>query len=100
MELIKIENVGGELLADSRMVANVLGVEHDSVSKIIRDKETTLGVSRFEIGKPGDAGGRPEKYFLLTERQCLLLITMGGGKFYQPAIFKKIERVIREKSYS
>lgn len=73
--LIRIEQKDGELYADSRMVAQVLGIEHDSISKIIREKESLLGISRFEIGEI-KGRGKPEKYYLLTERQSLLLITM------------------------
>jgi len=63
-------------LADSRIVARELGVQHsDFFSNIIKkyqkEVEDDFGVIRFENGKPleGSMGGRPEKYTLLTEDQ-------------------------------
>lgn len=74
IELIIIEN--NIALADSRVVAEELGVQHgDFFSNIIRkyqeEVENDFGVIRFENGKPlrGSLGGRPERYALLTETQ-------------------------------
>lgn len=73
MEIMLTER-GGEHYADSRMIADALGVEHDSVQKLLNIYE--FGVIRFEIGKPGPAGGRPAKTALLSERQALFLLTL------------------------
>lgn len=76
-ELIKIERIDGELYADSRMVANVLGIVHQNIRELVSDKIDVLGKVRFETGaKIGSKTGQVEKYALLTERQCLLMITM------------------------
>jgi phage regulator Rha-like protein len=63
--LLKIHQQGADLLADSRAVAKLFGVEHPSLRKLIEEHSSQLeqlGVYRFEIGKPlpGSSGGRPD----------------------------------------
>ncbi|MBN3848345.1 Rha family transcriptional regulator [Paraburkholderia sp. Ac-20342] len=70
----------GESRVDSRDLAFHLDIQHESVARKLTDYEddfSTLGVLRFEIGKPplGALGGRPERYWLLNEDQCYLLLT-------------------------
>ena len=71
--------IDGAPLADSRNVAAVLGVEHESITRLVYSRSEDLGTIRFEIGTSKMPDGRvnpkPEKYALLTKRQCLLLIT-------------------------
>ena len=69
-ELIHIHNQGSDLRADSREVAKLFGIEHESLRKTIEAHEddlAQLGVFRFEIAKPeaGSLGGRPEKFCYL-----------------------------------
>lgn len=79
MTMIQLTEVRGEPLADSRMLATYLGSQHRSVFRMVKDFQSDfeqLGVLRFEIAKPvSDQGGRPEKYALLNEDQCYLLLT-------------------------
>ena len=77
---IPLAVIDGQPRVDSRLIAEQLGVEHESTRKIIEQYLSDFeefGVSRFEIGKPpkGSSGGRPEKFYLLNEDQSYLLLT-------------------------
>jgi len=73
-ELIEIKEKHGELFADSRMIADSLGIEHHSVIKLL-DNENFERV-RFEIDTLKTSGGEQKsKHALLTERQALILLT-------------------------
>ena len=80
-ELIHIHNQGSDLRADSREVAKLFGIEHESLRKTIEAHEDDLGqlgVFRFEIAKPeaGSLGGRPEKFCYLGFDQIAYLLTI------------------------
>ncbi|MFB2834104.1 Rha family transcriptional regulator, partial [Floridanema evergladense] len=72
-----IENEG-ILLVDSRLVAERLGIEHESFMETIyayqSQIEKEFGIFRFQTGKI-DGRGRPAKYALLTEDQSQVLMT-------------------------
>lgn len=78
-ELVNIQNRDGELFADSRDVAKVLGVDHKSFREMLEGKSPDIGQPRFEtaLGKslPQGGFGNGEKYLLLSERQALISIT-------------------------
>ncbi len=80
MNDIKVQNINGELYADSRRVAEVLGVGHQSLREMIVSHSGSLGTIRFETGASEMPDGRinpkPEKYILLTERQALIVLTL------------------------
>lgn len=77
-ELVTIQD--NTPLADSRQIAEQLGIEHRSFFKMITDYqeevEADFGLVRFQIAKPlpGSAGGRPSKYALLTEDQSYVFL--------------------------
>lgn len=79
---LPVQSVEGQLVVDSRLVAEQLGIEHESfirtVDKYQAQIEQAFGVLRFEIGKPskGSQGGRPQKYVLLTENQATFIMTV------------------------
>lgn len=82
-ELIQIHNQGPELRADSREIAKVFGIQHESLVKLINNHEPQLGqlgVFRFEIGKPskGSEGGRPEKFCYLNFDHIAFLLTISS----------------------
>jgi phage regulator Rha-like protein len=78
--LTKIDVIeqGDVLVVDSRLIADELGVSHESFMKTIKKHETKIeqrfGIIRFRIGEI-DGRGRPEKYALLTEPQATTLMT-------------------------
>lgn len=83
--LVALDRKTGEPVLDSRVAARELGVEHESIIKLLGEyseessdlKSDLLGVVRFETEKrPGSRTGQKERYALLSERQALLLITM------------------------
>lgn len=89
-QLVKI--VHNEILADSRLIAKGMSIEHESFMRTIAKHHVKLeehGVLRFEIGKPKSAkGGRPEKYALLNFDQSLFAMTLS----------RNTERVVELKS--
>lgn len=72
----------GELVIDSRLIAQALDIEHKTVLQTINDYKTQIekvfGVLSFQNAKPlnGSKGGRPSKYVLLTEDQSTFLMTL------------------------
>ncbi|WP_175718781.1 Rha family transcriptional regulator [Burkholderia anthina] len=65
---------------DSRILAQHLENSHQHVRELLESYSSdfeALGVFRFETGKRarGSLGGRPERYALLNEDQCYLLLT-------------------------
>jgi hypothetical protein len=78
-ELIHIHNQGSELRADSRDVAKLFGIEHESFRKLVekhKDKIEGLGFFRFEIGKiKPNTKGRPEKFIFLNFYQIAFLLS-------------------------
>lgn len=82
-EILVVEHSeDGALVVDSRLIAEQLGIEHESFMRTIKkyEKETeqAFGVLRFEIGEPqgGLKGGRPPEYVYLTEDQATFLTTL------------------------
>lgn len=72
--------VGEDVRYDSRSMAAYLDLQHKGVFQTIKDYQAdfaALGVVRFQTDKPlaGSKGGRPERYALLNEDQCFLLLT-------------------------
>jgi phage antirepressor YoqD-like protein len=59
------------LYADSRVVAVGFGIEHHSLAKSLSQHFTDL--KSINPSKSGITGGRPEKAYLLTERQVMML---------------------------
>ena len=65
--------------ADTRILAQHLGLQHHSVVKLVNDYRAdfeALGVVRFQIHKStAKTGGRPTRFALLSEDQSYLLLT-------------------------
>lgn len=79
--MLEVTNVGGQLVVDSRLVAESLGIDHESfVKTLVRYQErieTAFGVLRLEVGKPqSSTGGRPCKFYWLNEDQATFLMTL------------------------
>lgn len=71
----------GEARVDSRLLAQHLGTKHQSTFELVKQYSAdleVLGLLRFETGKAN--GGRPEKFALLNEDQCYLLLTHTRSK--------------------
>ena len=63
---------------DSRLVAKSLGVEHESLIRMVnmyRSELEELGILRFQIGEI-KGRGQPEKYSLLNEDQAIFVATL------------------------
>lgn len=77
-EIITIQNQGAELVADSRDIAKLFGIEHESIREHIESHQEQLeqlGIFRFETGKI-KGRGRPEKYFFLNFDQIAYVLTL------------------------
>lgn len=69
----------GEARIDSRLLAPVTGNQHKNIIGLIEryaDQFHGFGVVPFQTEKPtGKQGGRPQRFALLNEDQCYLLLT-------------------------
>jgi hypothetical protein len=81
-ELIKIINQGSDLMADSRDIAKLFGVEHQHLRETIESNEahlSQLGHLQFQTGdgihRP-QGGGKQEKFIFLNFDQIALLLTL------------------------
>lgn len=103
-ELIPVY-VKNEPRIDSRVLAKHLGIQHESVAKLLTaygDDFRELGVFRFQIGKPpaGPMGGRPEKYALLNEDQAYLLLAYSRNTKKVRALKVGLVKAFREARQS
>ncbi len=82
MNQITIVEIQGQLVIDSRIIAEQLDIEHKHFIRNIRTHQATIeanfGVLSFENAKPieGAFGGRPEAFIWLTEDQATFVMTL------------------------
>ena len=77
-ELISIHNQGPELRADSREIAKLFGIEHQSLRELIEGHASQLeqlGIFQFETGKI-EGRGRPEKFCYINFDHIAFLLTV------------------------
>lgn len=82
---------------DSRVLAEQLGTEHESVMRLLSKYQTDFegqGLFRFEIGKP--LNGRPVKFSYLNEDQCWLLLTYSRNTKKVRTLKGQLVRAFRE----
>jgi hypothetical protein len=96
MTALEIFEHDGELVVDSRLIAERLGIEHRSFLETVENYRTQVeqafGVLRFETAKPtSPQGGRPATYILLNEDQATFLMTLSRNT--NEVITLKIELV-------
>jgi phage regulator Rha-like protein len=106
---LEIFDDGEALYVDSRLIAERLGIEHESFLRTLdtyqSQMEQAFGVSRFEIGKPlSPQGGRPQRYALLNEEQASFLMSLSRNtpeviqcKVDLIKAFSKAKEVIRQR---
>jgi len=78
-ELLKIHQQGPDLMADSRAVAKLFGIQHENLRELIEKNATQLeqlGVFRFQTEKLSKGAGRPEKFAYLNFDQIAFLLTL------------------------
>jgi phage regulator Rha-like protein len=82
MNDLKLVERNGQQLVDSKLIAEELGIQHESLMKVIdsyKDAiEASFGSIRFEIGlKTGSkSGGKQPKVALLSEDQAIFVATL------------------------
>jgi phage regulator Rha-like protein len=81
MSSLTVSEIQGQLVVDSRLIAEELGIAHRGLRQTIEKYLTELqefGVVTFEMSKPLEAsqGGRPERYCYLNEEQATFLMTL------------------------
>ena len=81
MSNLVICEYGDQLVVDSRLVAEDLGILHKNFMETIQSYQTLIeqkfGVLRFETEKPNNPkGGRPERFVFLNEEQATFLMTL------------------------
>ena len=76
-EAFSLATVKAESRIDSRLLALHLDANHQSVFELVKDHGADfeeLGILRFQTGEI-KGRGRPEKFAMLNEDQCYLLLT-------------------------
>lgn len=117
---ITLVNVKGQTVVDSRIIAEGLGIEHESLLRTISryevEIEQAFGVLRFEVGASQMPDGRtnpnPPKHFLLTEDQATFILTLsrntpqvvafkiGLVKAFSELKFKQVKKSTPKKLHS
>lgn len=73
---IQLVHSAGEARVDSRLIADQLGIQHESSMRLMRGYKADfeeLGILRFEIGEI-IGRGQPEQFALINEDQAYLLL--------------------------
>lgn len=86
---------------DSRVLAGLLDIQHENLLQNLetyREQFERFGVFRFETGKPpkGSAGGRPERFALLTEDQAYFTVTLSRNTARVVEVKARIVRAFSE----
>jgi phage regulator Rha-like protein len=104
---IEVSDHQGQLVVDSRLIANRLGVQHKATMQLIRNNIEDLkefGHLPFEMAKPteGSTGGRPETFCYLNEDQSTYLMTLSKNteqvklcKKHLVQAFSKAKQIIK-----
>lgn len=77
MTSIPLQVIRGEPVADTRVLADQLGLQHQNVFELVKGYASDfeqLGILRFQTGEIRGRG-QPEKFALLNEDQTYLLLT-------------------------
>ncbi len=101
---ISVLEIDGTLVVDSRLIANKLDIEHESLMRNLKKFQTKIeqrfGILRFQVGEIRGRG-QPEKYALLTESQATVLMTLSRNtesvvdcKLDLVAAFEKAKAII------
>ena len=84
--------IEGEARVDSRNLVQELGIEHESLVRLI-DKNyndfSDLGILRFEIGVLLGRG-QPQRFTYLNEDQCYFALTLSKNTFKSVALKKRL----------
>ncbi|MBZ9781600.1 Rha family transcriptional regulator [Pseudomonas sp. REP124] len=104
MNAIALTQSNGETRADSRTLADQLGVKPKNTLSLIERylcKFERLGVVPFQTEKPraGTAGGRPERFALLNEDQCYFLLSLSRNTDRVVELKSSLIMAFREARY-
>ena len=95
--LIQIQ-IKTEPRIDSRLIADSLGLQHESLAKLIKAYKPDfeqLGIVRFQIGEI-KGRGQPERYAMLNEDQAYLLLTYSRNTAKVRALKVKLVQAFRD----
>jgi phage regulator Rha-like protein len=91
-----VSQANGVLVVDSRLIAEELGIEHESFLKTVEKYKTqaeqSFGGLRFEIGVPEKPTGNPPRYVFLTEEQASFYMTLSRNT---PEVVELKARLVR-----
>lgn len=98
MKVITLTKSKGEARADSRVLAEQLGNQHENTYDLVKRYEEDfleLGILRFETGVI-NGRGQPQRYALLNEDQCYLLLTYSRNTIKIRALKVNLIKAFRE----
>lgn len=98
--ILEIFDDGGDLYVDSRLIAERLGIQHESFLRTIDNYQTRIesafGGLRFGIGVPDKPTGNPPRYALLNEDQATFVMTLSRNS---PEVVQcKLDLAIRREA--
>jgi uncharacterized protein YhbP (UPF0306 family) len=107
-DLTAFEYEDGELVVDSRLIAERLGIQHTSFMRMLEkhksSTEGSFGGLRFQIGVPDKPTGNPPKHALLTENQAIFVMTLSRNtpeviqcKVELVQAFSKAKEILRQR---
>jgi phage regulator Rha-like protein len=108
-DLTVFQHNDGYLVVDSRLIAQELGIEHESFMKTVdrykNQTEQAFGFLRFEVGEI-EGRGQPEKFVYLTEDQATFLMTLSRNtpevircKILLVTQFSKAKKLLEGQGY-
>lgn len=112
MANIQVITLQDQLVVDSRLIADELGIKHENLRKTVEKYLSELqefGVIVFETQKPLEPsqGGRPERYCYLNKDQATFLMTLSRNtpqvvacKQNLVKAFSKAKHLITEATHS
>ena len=97
-ENFELTPVKTERRADTRVLAQHLGNQHETVMRLVNDYRADFeqfGILRFQVGEI-QGRGQPEKYALLNEDQAYLLLTYSRNSAKVRALKVKMVKAFAE----
>ena len=97
-ENFELTPVKKERRADTRLLAQHLGNQHETVMRLVNDYRADFeqfGILRFQVGEI-QGRGQPEKYALLNEDQAYLLLTYSRNSAKVRALKVKMVKAFAE----
>ena len=99
---VRIDTSRSEPRIDTRLIAEQLGVKHQNTVELLRNHREDFeqfGILRFQTGEI-DGRGQPQKFAMLNEDQCYLLLTYTRNTARVRALKVKLVHAFRDARHA